>query len=211
MYTPRLGVLGLHKRTLAAVAAVGIVALLALAASMALMQPATVAPKGGTAEGLGLKGIVNIVVKDASGNVKYEKTYENDIQYAGYAALLWRLFNLTTLQGIQSASAVKALNFTYIRLFSDNAATTQIDYESGATRGQLDVKFEPVTPGQSAKETITQAFTVVASGGITIESIELTDNSGTPPTVFSYIDIATISLNQGDSITITWTITVTGS
>ena len=203
--------LGLHKRTVAAVAAVGIVALLALAASMALMQPATVAPKGGTAEGLGLKGIVEITVRDASGNVKYEKTYENDIQYAGYAALLWRLFNSTALQGIKGTEDVNTLNFTYIRLFSDNTATSEIDYTAEARRGALTVAFEPVTPGASAKETITQAFTVVADAGITIESIELTDNSGTPPTVFSYIDIATISLNEGDSITITWTITVTGS
>jgi hypothetical protein len=92
MYTPRLGVLGLHKRTLAAVAAVGIVALLALAASMALMQPATVAPKGGTADSIGLKGMVEITVRDAQGNVKHHEVVPNAIVTQGLEKLIVNTF-----------------------------------------------------------------------------------------------------------------------
>ena len=213
--------LGLHKRAVAAVAAVSIVALLALAASMALMQPATVAPKGGTAEGLGLKGIVNIVVRDASGNVKYEKTYENNIQGAGYLALLKRGFDEDTLAnlGTLGADDSKKLAFDYIRICSSEATLDEDTGEITAApeeittdvdRGTLSVTISQVTEGSSYKVEVQQSFTVTASGGITIKSIELTDEEDTP-TVFSYIDIADISLNQNDSITITWTITVSGN
>jgi hypothetical protein len=180
-----------------------------------------VAPKGGTAEGLGLKGIVNIVVRDASGNVKYEKTYENNIQGAGYLALLNRGFDKNTLTQIADLGTnAPKLAFDYIRICSSEATLDEKTGEitaapeeitTGVDRDTLSVTISQVTVGSSYKVEVQQSFTVKASGGITIRSIELTDEEEDTPTVFSYIDIADISLNQNDSITITWTIMVSGN
>jgi hypothetical protein len=235
MYTPRLGVLGLHKRAVAAVAAVGIVALLALAASMALMQPATVAPKGGTAENLGLKGIVDLTVKDAQGNVKYRKTLENTIQQAGYQYLLKYSFDTVSSETtwfdvikITHTSTPAFTNNPTLYMTLEDTTSTKVTVDS-ATKSHATVTVTYTAPA-SIKPTSTTTFDAYSGAGGTgtllysgtgtfteaevnvakdVTSVTVTAidlQDETTPIVFSSIDIPDIGLSPGDTLTITWTI-----
>jgi hypothetical protein len=224
MYTPRLGVLGLHKRTLAAVAAVSIVALLALAASMALMQPATVAPKGGTAEGVGLKGTVDIVVRDAQGNVKYQRTVKNTITAVGLDDIIDAVF--------YRASGVHASpdQYKYITFFNNTGSdspyvSTQVaSIEASPTHPigtanntirleatyQVPAGWNPVTVTAIAiTNTDTFADEDANTAGVQVTLAQVVGDPSVRPNqnVFSYV-LTTHTLNVGDSLQVTWTITV---
>jgi uncharacterized protein YodC (DUF2158 family) len=123
------------------VAAVSIVALLALAASMALMQPAAVAPKGGTAEGLGLKGVVEITVRDAQGNVKYHEVIPNAIVANGLEKLVLNTFAVRASD--QTTPKTAADRFQYITFVATSVAKayTPSAYVTPATEVDADDEY----------------------------------------------------------------------
>jgi hypothetical protein len=210
------------------VAAVGIVALLALAASMALMQPATVAPKGGTAEGLGLKGVVEITVRDASGNVKHHEVIPNAIVLNGLEGMLENAFSPT---GTPNVAPYKYMWFmttkygtNYVNLTAPEASRyiaftptpVTIVLEKTITGSDLGAVAggHPTTVGYILIANATRAsgtgLTLALSPDPPVKNQALTtftiDSTDYSKDVFSAIQTS-IELYAGDSLTVTWKIT----
>jgi hypothetical protein len=238
MSLPYLGAVGAHKRALIAITAIAAISAVALLlASAALLQPAAVAPKSGTAEGLGLKGVVNIIVRDANGNVKYERTMENAItkrDAGGLVALLDYSFKTTPTSLFATIRLLDASTKDQIGGGMDSGYPTMPAWDASAKKAKVVLRYTYSNSGTSAvtvgyllitdsPSDATWSSRTLSAGTSVPQGYEAVDPSSgdvyvageTPSvdtieypagfTVFSIIP-TTVSLNPGDTLTVTWTI-----
>jgi hypothetical protein len=199
-----------RKKTLGvSLAAAAAIAILLAAYTLATPALTPVASK----EGLALKGVVDIVVKDANGNIKYQKTLQNTITADGYTRILIYSFNTTstkdTLFNSILVQGTDDADNTVIAVFKDGSpsVTQDSDTKSHAT---IDVTFKVATntfvvpTGYNTIKVSQDPSTFTPPVSITL--LKLQDQQEESPIVFSTNKIPAVGLQDGDQLTITWTI-----
>jgi hypothetical protein len=233
MSLPYLGAVGAHKRALIAITAIAAISAVALlVASIAFLQPAAVAPKGGTADSVGLKGIVDIVVKDSQGNIKYQKTVKNAILTSGLQAVVQRVFNPKPATGFTTEfdnivfvgqdSASPPASFSWKVLASFSAVRTTYDGDTAQLVATVAIPAAGITgtiytdaSGASVSGSTSQDGKTLTIGTTTytlpmkVETLKI-ENDASESTDFSSVSTL-VQLSPGDSLQVTWKIIVKAS
>ena len=195
------------KRATYAIGAVA--AALALVLGLVTAVPASTVTTYST--GMGMMGHAEVVLKDKDGNIKGYQQSDNVVVLNGQDCAADLIFGVVTALCDSTADF-----FTFIAVGDDSATATDVDTElgnelNGLTRTGLlteDTIAIGGPGGTGAMKTIVGTFTL--QGDATIAEVGLFD-SGTSdfPDMFSHIILGTaISAGDGDTITITYKITV---
>lgn len=156
---------------------------------------------------LSLQGIVTYSVLDSAGRVKFSKTFHNTIQDAGKDAAVDFL-----LEDARTNFETEAVQFDSIAVFSNNTCTTFIDFNGAAAGAGPNPAEDTAVDNTTTKVAVVDAtFTNSTGGAVTVACGQLTRNSvdgTTPPAadLLSTNNFADVTLNNGESLQISWTI-----
>lgn len=147
---------------------------------------------------IGVKGIINIVVKDANGKVKEKRTIRNKIVNAGLAAIAGLLL-----------SDVSVDDFDYIAVGTgtdaaaagDTTLGTEIT-DSGLERAAGTGTRETTTVANDTAQ-LTKTFTVTGTKAVTEAGIL---NAAAAGTLLARQVFSAINVVSGDSLAISWRI-----
>lgn len=147
---------------------------------------------------IGVKGIINIVVKDANGKVKEKRTIRNKIVNAGLAAIAGLLL-----------SDVSVDDFDYIAVGTgtdaaaagDTTLGTEIT-DSGLERAAGTGTRETTTVANDTAQ-LTKTFTVTGTKAVTEAGIL---NAAAAGTLLARQVFSAINVVSGDSLAINWQI-----
>lgn len=181
---------------------------------------------GGTGVPVGIKGIIEYTVRDASGNVKTEGVIHNTVNTQAINEVLYRMLDIATTQGSGDYDGIAALS---VAVGTDDpsdgvlaASITDTLDGSGSdcttSHNPNDGTFTDGTGSESGNGTIAVTFTACANG-LTVAQIVLTnaapDNNNTTggsaiadAAIFAYVDVPDVNLNSGDTVQYTWTVDV---
>jgi len=147
---------------------------------------------------IGVKGIINIVVKDANGKVKEKRTIRNKIVNAGLAAIAGLLL-----------SDVSVDDFDYIAVGTGTdaaaAGDTTLDTEitdSGLERAAGTGTRETTTVTNDTAQ-LTKTFTVTGTKAVTEAGVF---NAAAAGTLLARQVFSAINVVSGDSLQINWQI-----
>lgn len=146
---------------------------------------------------LGVKGHVLIEVRNPDGEVREVREFDNLVMDAGEDALAKLLVGLSSNP------------FTWIALGTDGTAAadtqTALLAEITTNGGERTQDTSPTTDGNVATVTATFNFT----GTLAIQEVGLFNaDASTGGDMFARQTIAVINVGNGDSMTVTWNITV---
>ena len=146
-------------------------------------------------DALGLKGHVLIEVKDAEGKLKDVREFDNLVMDAGEDELA------------QLLVGVAATAFTYIAIGTDSTAAADsqaaLGGEISTNGGSRAQDASPSTSGNVSTVSVTYSFT----DALAIQEAGLF-NDPTAGDMFSRQTFAVVNVGNGDSMTVTWNITV---
>jgi hypothetical protein len=202
------------NRNLAAILLVAVAA--STGGAFAIMQTDQVAPQTQGDSG-GVLGHIEMVVKDADGNIKAYRQTDNLIVGNGLNFTSNRLFGTTHV--VDKASTA---NFNYIGVGTTATAATDLDVDllAVASAHRLATVTNVVTTGGSPDiigaqlqatwpaNRITNSTTVtIVESGVFDNGANTTANAN----MYSRQVFTGIAMNPADSLTVTWTITFTDS
>ncbi len=168
---------------------------------------------GGAIEGVKLTGRIEYIVRDSSGSIKEREVIHNEVTTPGLGATTDRLFDETVTTSATGNEAFRAIYLT-----SDTVTASSIaDGDAFSALGTATANVDNNPKNDSAADTSTDGTAIVvvqftASGTATIAQIKLIRAPDDSPSfvgadVFASQDV-TITLENGDSVTFTWTLTV---
>ena len=152
-------------------------------------------------ESMALRGFVDIMVYDQSGHLKDERHYDNGITNVGFEVIADRIADHSTFVGNQA-------NYIGLGTGSTAFAATQTALVSELAGGSY-------ARGHSTDATYTagtKSFAVTATFGPGVATGALTESglfdAATTGNMVARQTFSTINVGASDSITITWTITL---
>lgn len=173
----------------------------------------------GFQDGSGMLGHVTLVATDANGDIKSYQQLDNLITRVGVNCLAHTLFESTEVAGGSVTCGGDPGLFNVIAIGEGNG---QNDQSTGLATESLVAGLTPDTDtsvlvvddgdGNGATAQVEVTFTSGAgTTSITEAGIFNNTATGTPAQMMSYRDFTSISLDSGDSLTVTWTITLDGT
>ncbi len=174
------------------------VSMLALGVMLPLM--AGVATNSATSEGLRLKGTVDMVLFDEFGNVKDERHFDNMIVNTGVEAVASRI-------APHDGSINPTSPFNYIAIGTDGTGVQATDTHLGTEVARVQDAQASYTTSGGNKLILSVTFLPGQGTGTLRESGVF--NAATSGDMLSRQTFADIQKAAGDTLTVTWTITLT--
>lgn len=163
---------------------------------------------GKQSDGIKILGHLEIVAKDNSGNIKEYGQTDNIVTTVGKSCVAVRLFggNGSQSTGDNTACGGSTLTtkFTWIGIGTSNTVETTGDTALTVPFGNRGLGAAGLINNTGVYNTIQRQFVANSSG--TIQEAGLFDAS-TFGHMFSHKTFSGISLNNGDTLTVTWRIT----
>lgn len=189
------------------VALVG-VSLLALGIAIPLLA-GIVTSSSPASEGIGLKGRVDMVLYDESGNVKDERHFDNLIVNTGFEGVASRI-------APHDGSINPTSPFNYIALGTSNTAAAATDtalsaeLPAGASYSRLQDSQVSYSATEAGKKLILSVTFLPGQGTGTLQESGVF-NAATGGDMLSRQTFAPIQKAAGDTLTVTWTITLSST
>ena len=182
------------------------VAAVAVTDSLAAKEDAE-GPRG-TGVRLGISGKIEYVVRDASGNIKQQMIIHNTSTSTILDAARDRLGGADgTLSGLSDDTGLFD-NVQLVNTDLSGSAPSQAQLSEPDNLNENNPLDGTQSDGATGVYQTVAAFT--ASGAVVIEELQLTSGAGaddTPETPGAFQNVS-ITLASGDSLTITWTVTI---
>jgi len=207
----------LDSRVLIGVIAVltaGLIGVVGTSSTPLAIQASTI---DGFQDGSGMFGHLTLVATDANGDIKSYQQLDNLITRVGVNCLAHTLFESTEVAGGSVTCGGDPDIFDVIAIGTGNGQAdidTGLDVQTAVsgltpdTDTSVLVIDDPDGTGATAQVevTFTSATTSITEAGIFNNT-----NTASPAQMMSYRDFTSISLDSGDSLTVTWTITLVGT
>jgi len=209
----------LDSRVLIGVIAVltaGLIGVVGTSSTPLAIQASTI---DGFQDGSGMFGHLTLVATDDNGDIKSYQQLDNLITRVGVNCLAHTLFESTEVAGGSVTCGGDPDIFDVIAIGTGNGQAdidTGLDVQTAVsgltpdTDTSVLVIDDPDGTGATAQVEVT--FTSAgATTSITEAGIFNNTNTASPAQMMSYRDFTSISLDSGDSLTVTWTITLVGT
>ncbi len=193
--------------------------------NLLVAQPSAAVEKTPTSDGFQMIGHVTTIVKDASGNIKAYRQTDNTVVATGKNCVSKLLFGPGASRGAAGAGVCTGANttpWTAIAVGNGSGGVSPgvtdfklvsepISNSNGLNRQSGAVTWTNATSG-SATALIQATFgplSGLGSGGTQVTESGLFNSTTVGATgMFAHQGITSIALNNGDSLTIKWTITI---
>lgn len=173
----------------------------------------------GTRSSLGLAGMVHYTVRDAGGAVRSSDTVHNTVNDAAKNEVFKRIALASAGDPYDAIVAISSDSDSPSNGILANNVTTNLDGDLDTAGNQNPAKgtVNTLFDSQVGAGTVQVTFTA-ESDDVTIKQIALTRNAAADTTggttaissddIFSYVDVPNVTLNTGDTVQYTWTVTV---
>ena len=167
----------------------------------------------GTFDGADLTGRIEYIVRDSSGRVKEREIIHNTVTTPGLGATIDRMFDESIgLSGSNDAFAAIYLTLDTVTAGNLTDGTANDDLGTATTNLSVNNPLNDASVDTSTDGTAIVDVQFTASGAAVIAQIKLikaanNSTSFVGADVFASQDV-TITLQNGDSVTFTWTVTV---